>query len=202
MWGEGGGQGETNHLSCANDEKVQINDSSRRRGVWSNRGASQMRLTQGIVNAYSTLQNIISPRLPPRCTWKLSKLVWSGRSRGAGRGSAWCMAGQPLPAAPPAAARLRGSAAAERGELSPARGQRGGSPSSGSGRAAPGCQRLARILPASWRRRAASAGERRAATGTGGGAGWPPGGLEAAGGLGGRGVRKGEAVYSIWSLCS
>lgn len=99
-WGRRGGKGETNQLYCANDEKLQINDSSRRWGAWSNRRASQMQLTQGIVNAHSTLQNIISPRLPPRCIWKPNKLVGSGRSRGAGGGRASCMAGQPAPRSP------------------------------------------------------------------------------------------------------
>lgn len=100
---------------CAKDEKVQINDSGRRRGVWSNRRASQMQLTQGIANARSTLPNIISPRLPPRHIWEPNKLVGKGRSRGGGGGEA------PLPAAPPAAPRQRRS---RRGNA-PCPGQRG-----------------------------------------------------------------------------
>lgn len=77
VWGRRGCTGRNKPtLFCASDEKVQINDSSRRWGVWSNTRTSQTQLTQGILNAHSTLQNIISPRLPPRYIWKPNKFVW------------------------------------------------------------------------------------------------------------------------------
>lgn len=190
MWGRRGWTGRNKPtLFCANDERVQINDSSRRRGVWSNRRASQMQLTQGIVNAHSTLQNIISPRLPPRYIWKPNKFVWRRPFPRSQRRQGFVHGRAAAPAAPPAAARLRGSAAAERGSCARPGVSGGGSPSPGSASAAPGSQRLARILPESWRRRRASGGEPRlepcggAATGTGSGAGWPPGCLEAGRGL-------------------
>lgn len=136
---------------CAKDEKVQINDSGRRRGVWSNRRASQMQLTQGIANARSTLPNIISPRLLPRHIWEPNKLVGKGRSRGGGE--AKLLSPQPR-------RRLRDSAGAS-GEMRPARVSGAGPPGSGSGSAAPGSESPARVLPARWRRRPESAGEPR-----------------------------------------
>lgn len=112
VWGRGGWTGRNKPTPfCAKDEKVQINDSGRRRGVGSNRRASRMQLTQGIANAHSTLPNIISPRLLPRHIWEPNKLVGKGRSRGGGGGKA------PLPAAPPAAPRQRRS----QREMRPAR---------------------------------------------------------------------------------
>lgn len=61
---------------CTSDADVKINNSFRRRRVWSERRESQMRLTLGIVNVRSTLQNIISPPLPPRSSWKPSRFGW------------------------------------------------------------------------------------------------------------------------------
>lgn len=184
---------------CAKDEKVQINDSGRRRGVWSNRRASQMQLTQGIANARSTLPNIISPRLLPRHIWEPNKLVGKGRSRGGGE--AKLLSPQPR-------RRLRDSAGAG-GEMRPARVSGAGPPGSGSGSAAPGSESPARVLPARWRRRPPvleSPGCSRAATGTGSGAGWTPRGWRRGGGCeSAEGWAWGswkQLVYSVWSLCS
>lgn len=108
---------------CTNDADVKINNSSRTRRIWLKRRESQMRLTLGIVNALSTLQNIISPLLPPRYSSKPNKFAWkrpflrSQQRQGFVHGRA-----SRLSPAPPAAARwqarLGGRAAAEwSGEL-------------------------------------------------------------------------------------
>ncbi|XP_015495592.1 uncharacterized protein LOC107209913 [Parus major] len=90
-----------------------------------------------------------------RYMWKPDKLVWKRRFPRSQRRQGFVHGRAAAPAAPPAAARLRGNAAAERGEQSPARGQRGCSPSSASGTAAPGSE----PLPASFLR--AGDGDRR-----------------------------------------
>lgn len=82
---------------CTDDANVKINNPSGRRRVWSKRRESQMQLTLGIVNAHSTLQNIISLLYPPGTARSPISSLGRGRSRGAGRGRASCMAGQLAP---------------------------------------------------------------------------------------------------------
>lgn len=107
---------------CTSDADVKINNSFRRLRVWSERRESQMRLTLGIVNVRSTLQNIISPLLPPRSSWKPSRFGWERpfprrqQSQGFVHGQA---AGAASPASGCAAAGspLSRAAAEQRGEL-------------------------------------------------------------------------------------
>lgn len=96
--------------SRTNDANIKINNSSRRQQVWSKRRETQMQLTLEIVNAHSTLQNVISPLLPPAAARSPISSLGRGRSRGASRGRASCMAGQPAPSSPASGCAAAGSA--------------------------------------------------------------------------------------------